>query len=166
MSRIGSHSYARVPHASGGKTHKGPARWRRQARDAPTQGYGLGVLEQAESQCSGGGHGGAGVQELAQNFVDGHEDGIENVHFASFCVFTCLERGMGPRMGTALFTRLVLAEIVAPPLHTRRVQNYDTQTTCVTGFATLKGLLRHRVLLTLPLCGTIPTEKILLTRGS
>ena len=99
MSRIGSHSYARVPHASGGKTHKGPARWRRQARDATVQGYGLGVLEQAESQCSGGGHGGAGVQELAQNFVDGYEDGIENVHYASFCVFTCLERGMGPGGG-------------------------------------------------------------------
>ena len=166
MSRIGSHSCVRVPHASGVKRTKALHGGRRQARDAPTQGYGLGVLEQAESQCSGGGHGGTGVQELAQNFVDGHEDGIENVHYASFCVFTCLERGMGPRLGTALFTRLVLAEIVAPPLHTRCVQNYDTQTTCVTGFATLKGLLRHRVLLTLPLCGTIPTEKILLIRGS
>ena len=165
MSRIGSHSFARVPHASGVKRTKALHGGRRQARDA-VQGYGLGVLEQAESQGSVGGHGGTHMQELAQNFVDGYEDGIENVHYASFCVFTCLERGMGPRLGTALFTRLVLAEIVAPPLHTRRVQNYGTQTTCVTGFATLKGLLRHRVLLTFPLCGTIPTEKILLTRGS
>ena len=79
--------------------------------------YGFGVLEQAESQCGGGGHGGTHVQELTQNFIDGYEDGIENVHYASFCVFTYLERGMGPRLGTALFTRLVLAEIVAPPLH-------------------------------------------------
>ena len=60
------------------------------------QGYGLGVLEQAESQGSVGGHGGTHMQELAQNFVDGHEDGIENVHYASFCVSTYLERGMGP----------------------------------------------------------------------
>ena len=36
------------------------------------------------------------MQELAQNFVDGHEDGIENVHYASFCVSAYLERGMGP----------------------------------------------------------------------
>ena len=50
------------------------------------QGYGLGVLEQAESQGSVGGHGGAHVQELAQNFVDRYEDGIENVHFSSFCL--------------------------------------------------------------------------------
>ena len=49
------------------------------------QGYGLGVLEQAESQGSVGGHGGTHMQELAQNFVDGYEDGIENVHFSSFC---------------------------------------------------------------------------------
>ena len=166
MSRIGSHSCARVPHASGVKHAKALHGGVGKRATSPTQGYGLGVLEQAESQGSVGGHGGAHVQELAQNFVDGHEDGIENVHYASFCVFTCLERGMGPRLGTALFTRLVLAEIVAPPLHTRRVQNYGTQTTCVTGFATLKGLLRHRVLLTFPLCGTIPTEKILLIRGS
>ena len=61
------------------------------------QGYGLGILEQAESQGSVGGHGGTHMQDLAQNFVDGYEDGIENVHFSSFCF--CLERGMGPRMG-------------------------------------------------------------------
>lgn len=152
MSRIGSHSCARVPHASGVKRTKALHDGVDKRATPPTQGYGLGVLKQAESQCSGGVHGGTGVQELAQSFVDGHEDGIENVHYASFCVSTCLERGMDPRLRTALFTRLALAEIVAPPLHTRRVQNYDTQTTCVTGFATLKELLRHRVLITLPLC--------------
>ena len=118
MSRIGPHSLARVPHASGVKRTKALHGGVGKRATPPTQGYGLGVLEQAESQCGGGGHGGTGVQELAQNFVDGYEDGIENVHYASFCVFTYLERGMGPRLGTALFTRLVLAEIVAPPLHT------------------------------------------------
>ena len=105
------------------------------------QGYGLGILEQAESQCGGGGHGGAHVQELAQNFVDGHEDGIENVHLSSFCL---LPRARdGPADGTALFTRLELTGIVAPPLHERCVQNYDTQTTCITGFAKFKGLFEH-----------------------
>ena len=104
------------------------------------------------------------MQELAQNFVDGHEDGIENVHFSSFCL---LPRARdGPADGTALFTRLELTGIVAPQLRECCVQNYGTQTTCATGFATLKGLLRHRALLTLTLYGTIPTEEILLTRGS
>ena len=118
MSRIGSHSFARVPHASGVKRTKALHGGRRQARDA-VQGYGLGVLEQAESQGSVGGHGGTHMQELAQNFVDGYEDGIENVHFSSFCL---LPRARdGPADGTALFTRLELTGIVAPPLHERWV---------------------------------------------
>ena len=73
---VGEAGAARIKRQQAGKEPS----WRTPYRWVPRRW----ALVQAHVQSGLGGGGRAGVQELAQYLVDGHEDGIKKVHGSSF----------------------------------------------------------------------------------